>query len=803
MSFIDRLAKKMLKTPREVYQATIRPSDVAMAGRYNQRPYQDLVRRYFSTWVYVAANRTASGVASMPLCVGRVTKGGTAKKSLYRGREVGRKDRDWYAGNSGRYARKAMAETDSVEEITDPTHPIVALLNSWNIRDNGYDGMERAVLHLELTGNAYLAMIGGRAVKWPVELWPLAPQFVRALPDRDTFISGYIYGRGSEIEKQYRTQDVCHLRYPNPTGDEIYGLGTLASCVMQADLSSAFTAHGLATIENGVQPGLLVSMPGTNAKQREEARVELERTFRGPAQAGRSMILGGPAEMDIKPWTIGEKEVAYLESQKDARDAIAAAFGIPTSMLTMEDAALATAEAAIPHWRMVSLIPRSRRIEDKLNETLLEVFRVAMNDPSLFVYFDTTEKENSDKVSARMVAEYAAGLRTLNEARGPLDLMKVPEGDDFKAEPVPPGMAGEDAGDGEDATDDPDAEAGAEESDPPDKEAKTLVVYETVTKSATVTKATDLLMGHHAGLCRCGDCTLHTKDDRTAKEKQTLEERLLAVFNRFSGTIIERVRASQAMFGGTAGPAAALQVSAPASVGAAAPSLVVAAPSAVSAGASAALRDTLEKTLVQGGFQDQLIDAALPNIREMFTRGYSAGNAKIGKRPSLGAFAVENPDAVQFMQGEANRLASSVTRTYSQAVADTVAKGIADGLSIPQIADDLQATMPELNDYRATMIARTETARAYTNGNVAAWEKSGDVAGKEWLLAVDACEFCKAIAAKFNTNVGLTDNFLPKGVLLQGVDGGLMSIDYTEIFAPPLHPNCRCDVAPIMRKINT
>jgi HK97 family phage portal protein len=757
MSFIDRLAKKMLKTPREVYQATIRPSDVAMAGRYNQRPYQDLVRRYFSTWVYVAANRTASGVASMPLCVGRVTKGGTAKKSLYRGREVGRKDRDWYAGNSGRYARKAMAETDSVEEITDPTHPIVALLNSWNIRDNGYDGMERAVLHLELTGNAYLAMIGGRAVKWPVELWPLAPQFVRALPDRDTFISGYIYGRGSEIEKRYNTQDVCHLRYPNPTGDEIYGLGTLASCVMQADLSSAFTAHGLATIENGVQPGLLVSMPGTNAKQREEARVELERTFRGPAQAGRSMILGGPAEMDIKPWTIGEKEVAYLESQKDARDAIAAAFGIPTSMLTMEDAALATAEAAIPHWRMVSLIPRSRRIEDKLNETLLEVFRVAMNDPSLFVYFDTTEKENSDKVSARMVAEYAAGLRTLNEARGPLDLMKVPEGDDFKAEPVPPGMAGEDAGDGEDATDNPDAEAGAEGSDPPEKEAKTLVVYETVTKSAAVTKATDLLMGHHAGLCRCGDCTLHTKDDRLATAGDvTLEERLKGLLDEYSPAILSAVRSGE----------------------------------------------PIEKVLIRNGFPKAIAEAALPNIREMFTRGYSAGNAKIGKRPSLGAFAVENPDAVQFMQGEANRLASSVTRTYSQAVADTVAKGIADGLSIPQIADDLQATMPGLNDYRATMIARTETARAYSNGNVSAWEKSGDVAGKEWLLAVDACEFCKAIAAKFN-NVGLADNFLPKGVLLQGVDGGLMSIDYTEIFAPPLHPNCRCDVAPIMRKINT
>lgn len=728
---IDRLTTKRI-TEREIYRSTIRPSDEAMKGRYVQRPFAALCARYYSPLIYAAVSRTAAAVAAMPLKVGRQVVKGNGTKSCWASKAIGTKARDHYAATNGSTARKSMADNDSIEEVIDPNHPLVMLLNKWNIRDNGFDGIERVVQGLELTGNAYPAMIAGRSVPYPVELWPLHPPWVHAVPSREAFISAYIYGKGTEVERTYDPSDICHLRYPNPTGDEIYGMGTLAAAVQLADLSSAYTAHGLATIENGVQPGLVISMPGSRPEQREEARVELERVYQGPAQAGRSLIIGGPDKMSVMPWVIGQKESAYLESGDNVRDKIAMVWGIPTAMLTMENAALATAEAAIPQWRTVSLIPRSRRIEDGLNASLMEKFRAALNDPTLFVYFDTTDKEDSDKVSVRMVAEYAGGLRTKNEARVPLDLPTVPDGDEFKTEPVPMGGV---APDGEPI------EAEVEEEDEPEEaEEKTLVVYE---RSIVPTiKASDLVMGKGANLCRCGDCTIHTKDDR-GSEVVTMEERIRKVLTSYEGVILAAIRSGE----------------------------------------------PLEKVLIREGFPTQLADEMLPSIREMFTRGYSAGNAKIGKRPSLGAFAVQNPEAEQFMRGEAARLASSVTRTFSQTLADTVANGIRDGLSTTQIAEGIQGTMPTMNAARAEMIARTETARAYTNGNINAWERSGEVEGKEWLLAADACEFCKTVAREFKT-VGLRDNFLPKGVSIVGTDGGVMVIDYTAIPAPPLHPNC-------------
>lgn len=84
------------------------------------------------------------------------------------------------------------------------------------------------------------------------------------------------------------------------------------------------------------------------------------------------------------------------------------------------------------------------------------------------------------------------------------------------------------------------------------------------------------------------------------------------------------------------------------------------------------------------------------------------------------------------------------------------------------------------SEARAETIARTELAFADVAGNMVAYRASNVVAGKRWLLSNDdgCCDDCEGNAA-------------------QGV------IDLEEDFesgddAPPAHPNCRCDVAPVI-----
>jgi hypothetical protein len=108
--------------------------------------------------------------------------------------------------------------------------------------------------------------------------------------------------------------------------------------------------------------------------------------------------------------------------------------------------------------------------------------------------------------------------------------------------------------------------------------------------------------------------------------------------------------------------------------------------------------------------------------------------------------------------------------------------------------DDVRATRR-----RATMIARTEAARAAATAETDAWKSTGLVSGKRWLLAPDPCEFCEAVAKRFTEKgVGLEDSFYAKGDTLTGADGGKMKLDYEEISAPPLHPNCRCAMQPTL-----
>jgi hypothetical protein len=480
---------------------------------------------------------------------------------------------------------------------------------------------------------------------------------------------------------------------------------------------------------------LVVTMPGTNAAQREEARVEMERVYRGPAQAGRSMILGGPEQMQVKPWVIGEKEVAYLESQKDARDAIAACFGVPTSMLTMENAALATAEAAIPHWRAVSLVPRSRRIEDKFNETVVEQFRIALGDPSLFVYFDTEQKDDPDKVSARVREELKAGMRSLNEARGAVGLDAVDGGDDVMPPEPEPEPEPEQAGADDAAADDNDTDA-----------VKVLVVHE----RAVVKSASDMV--YDAGACCDGHKRATPDPFADPKGTLTLERRLIEWFNSLEPVIL-----------------AAIVDGAP-----------------------------MAEALAAFHASTKLAAVLKPEIAKMFTAGYTAGGAEVGA--SLGAFAVDAPEASAFLDSYVFKLSSNVTANFADRLHATVQRGIEQGLSIDQMTREMTEYLGEHATAAAETVARTESRRAYENGKIDAWERSGVVESKRWLLGPEPCEFCRVVAEKFST-APLRGEFVPFNTILMGADGGLMHIDYVPIVAPPLHPNCVCATAPVLKPL--
>lgn len=106
-----------------------------------------------------------------------------------------------------------------------------------------------------------------------------------------------------------------------------------------------------------------------------------------------------------------------------------------------------------------------------------------------------------------------------------------------------------------------------------------------------------------------------------------------------------------------------------------------------------------------------------------------------------------------------------------------VATALEEGWSNDQLADAIAGSYA-FSDARAETIARTETATADVAGNLNAWKASGQVTAKQWIIGDEACELCDPLDG---VTVALDENFPG-----DGGDG------------PPLHPNCRCDVVPVL-----
>ena len=157
--------------------------------------------------------------------------------------------------------------------------------------------------------------------------------------------------------------------------------------------------------------------------------------------------------------------------------------------------------------------------------------------------------------------------------------------------------------------------------------------------------------------------------------------------------------------------------------------------------------------------------------------------------------------ASEFVVEATNRAAIRMAQSVSNSLAERVSNIIRIGIEETATGTDVIGLLEEagFDENRAQTIARTESARAYTDGQNAAWEASGVVKGKTWLVSPYACEFCEAAAKEFGEkSVGVKDAFYERGATITGASGATMALDFDDTSGPPLHPNCRCSLLPVI-----
>ena len=159
-------------------------------------------------------------------------------------------------------------------------------------------------------------------------------------------------------------------------------------------------------------------------------------------------------------------------------------------------------------------------------------------------------------------------------------------------------------------------------------------------------------------------------------------------------------------------------------------------------------------------------------------------------------FNLQSPEVQAFIRDYAFQFAQKISATAADEIRAIIGQAQREGWDILKTMGEIAGKYSQWTTVRAEMIARSETIRSSNAGAVAAYRQAG-VTQKEWLVTGDnrLCEFCAPMAGRV---VGIETNFYSLGDTVTTETGGVLSINYEHIGYPPLHPNCRCAILPVV-----
>jgi len=160
-------------------------------------------------------------------------------------------------------------------------------------------------------------------------------------------------------------------------------------------------------------------------------------------------------------------------------------------------------------------------------------------------------------------------------------------------------------------------------------------------------------------------------------------------------------------------------------------------------------------------------------------------------------FSTTSPELQSFVDSFSLKLAGAVNKTTTDSIRSELAAGIMSGESMDKLRNRVEQVFSAASRQRAQVIARTETTRAMNYSAKEAYRQSGVVMGKQWYTAMDelTCWECSEINEVI---VDIEADFAKEGDVMRGPDGQTATVGYSDIEAPPLHPNCRCVLLPVV-----
>lgn len=653
-----------------------------------------------------------------------------------------------------------------LEEVTES--PILDLLWKPNNFFTKFDLLKLVSAFLSLTGEAPLYVVkDSKGI--PTKLVLLDPAYLTLVPAKETdetdMVSNYLYrvytATGYQ-ELKLEVDEVVFLRDPDPN-NQFRGRGPLSAMKNTHELDLLAEQYNKDFFKNSATPSMVLSTEKTlDKKVLERLQLEIKEKYEGHRNRHKTLILSHGLKKDSA--SSSHADMQFVEQQKFSRDKILAMFRVPPTILGItEDVNRANAEASKYVFAERVIKPKLIRISEQLTEFLLPMFK---ETKVMFVDFENPVPENKEFILKSATDGYREGIMTLNEAREMLRLDPVKDGESFKPVGTNP-FAVTPVNDGNNQA-----------SKILNKHLfnKMMVMSKRVEKKVAIEQTALKIV--ESKVKQIVFDRLHEQATEKSKKEWKIKEKhnkkLFAdkeakyKFQQKQYNVSDQYELKmQGVLNG------------------------------LFEAQKKIIKDSLELmkdkpnpdgvVLNVDKQQDEFIAKLQPLYGSLIDEQARLARLLIGSEKSAKGEIrkVSQFDKViqNFILGKIVKLATETTKTTNEKLQQALIDGISAQESIAQIADRINAVFDNANTSRALMIARTETIRATNFASEQAYKESEVVVEKEWLAELD--ERTDDECARLDGKVVSV--------------GGKFKTEEGNLPYPPIHPNCRCTIIPVVK----
>lgn len=632
------------------------------------------------------------------------------------------------------------------EEIFD--HPLLSLLSGFNPLMTKAEAVGLISAHLDIFGRAYLRILKKQSQTY---LMPLMPDEVIPDIDDDGILKKYVYKRrtksGQTKEITLKIEEVIPFKLPNPLSiDSSYSKMQGIYEWIETDYQATYWNKNF--FKNFAIPaGLLKPTRPLGEQEKTRLAESFREMFAGSNNAHKIGVL--PHGTDFEKMSDSMKDMDFTNLDVRYQNKILSAFGVPRSRIGItDDVNRANAEATNYVYALRSIKPQMEKIVDILN-----VYLVPQFGEELYLTFKSPVPEDKEaKLKENEQSLKGQPYKTVNEVREEQGLPKVENGDVLMT---------------------------------------TLQYIELGEPIKQVKAAENVTISKRKGF------SLVTKRLDSGEKKEAVKAFAKHIAEAWSKKVedyaspeLDAADHKQFVRRGNQREKAIIK--------------------AVQAVNSKIEKDTiknLEEIIERVKGNDKIETKALATDRKAFIavviQGLSSPLTEIASEESkltqenlgiAGNYVISTG-----LEKQVDRFMKKLGKSYASTTIDEIEKEIKNGLtggeSIKEIARNLKNNVfDRANDVRANAIARSEVYRFANLGLRDGYSDSGVVKTVRWYTAPDdVCEYCQGLNGKV---IQVDQNFFDQGQSVIGVNGGVLSLDYSDVLAGPLHPNCRCYVRP-------